>query len=61
MVSIYVYKTDLCYIIEDFRNKKIGGAEILRNLLPSLKDKGVILALDALYVQKTINGKRCQF
>ena len=52
MVSIYVQKTGLCYIIEDFRNKKMGEAEILRNLLPSLKDKGVILTLDALHTQK---------
>lgn len=52
IVSIYVQKTGLCYLIEDFRNKKIGEAEILRTLLPSLKDKGVILTLDALHAQK---------
>ena len=52
IVSIYVQKTGLCYIIEDFRNKKSGEAEILRTLLPSLKDKGVILTLDALHTQK---------
>jgi hypothetical protein len=52
IVSIYVQKTGLCYLIEDFRNKKIGEAEILRTLLPSLKDKGVILTLDALHTQK---------
>jgi DDE_Tnp_1-associated len=52
IVSIYVQKTGLCYLIEDFRNKKIGEAEILRILLPSLQDKGVILTLDALHTQK---------
>ena len=52
IVSFYVQKTGLTYLITDFRNKKTGEAEIVRNLLPSLKDKGVIITLDALHAQK---------
>jgi hypothetical protein len=52
LVSIYVQKTGLSYVIEDFRNKKISEGEILRTLLPSLQDKGVIITLDALHTQK---------
>jgi hypothetical protein len=52
IVSMYVQKTGLTYLITDFRNKKVGEAEIVRNLLPSLKDKGVIITLDALHTQK---------
>jgi hypothetical protein len=52
MVSIYVQKTGLSYVVEDFRNKKISETEILRTLLPSLQDKGVIITLDALHTQK---------
>jgi hypothetical protein len=52
IVSMYVQKTGLTYLIADFRNKKIGEAEIVRNLLPSLKDKGLIITLDALHTQK---------
>ena len=52
IVSIYVQKTGLTHSIADFRNKKISEAEIVRSLLPSLQDKGVILTLDALHTQK---------
>jgi hypothetical protein len=52
IVSMYVQKTGLTYAIADFRNKKVGEAEIVRLLLPSIKDKGVILTLDALHTQK---------
>jgi DDE_Tnp_1-associated len=52
IVSFYVQKTGLTYSITDFRNKKTSETEIVRNLLPSLKDKGVIITLDALHAQK---------
>ena len=52
IVSMYVQKTGLTYAIADFRNKKVGESEIVRLLLPSIKDKGVILTLDALHTQK---------
>lgn len=52
IVSLYVQKTGLTYCIADFRNKKISEAEIVRSLLHSLQDKGVILTLDALHTQK---------
>ena len=52
VVSFYVQKTGLTYLIADYRNKKIGEAEIVRDLLSSLKDKGLILTLDALHCSK---------
>lgn len=52
IVSFYLQKTGLTYLISEFRNKKIGEAALVRELLPSLKDKGVIITLDALHTQK---------
>lgn len=52
VVSLYCQKTGLSFQIADYKNKKVSEAQILRDLLPSLKDKGVILTLDALHTQK---------
>lgn len=52
VVSFYVQKTGLCLLVEDYRNKQMGEAEVVRSLLPALKDKGIILTLDALHTQK---------
>ena len=52
VVSLYCQKTGLSFQIADYRNKKISEGQILRDLLPSLKSKGVIVSLDALHTQK---------
>lgn len=52
IVSLYCQKTGLSFQIADYKNKKISEAQVLRDLLTSLKDKGVILTLDALHTQK---------
>lgn len=52
IVSLYVQKTGLSYAIADYRNKKVSEPQILRELLPALQDKGVILTLDAIHTQK---------
>lgn len=52
VVSLYCQKTGLSFQIQDYKNKKISEGQVLRDLLPSLKDKGVIISLDALHTQK---------
>ncbi|MCY7351054.1 MAG: hypothetical protein LH606_10355 [Cytophagaceae bacterium] len=52
VVSLFCQKTGLVHLLADYRNKKHGQGEILRSLLPFLKDKGVIITLDALHIQK---------
>lgn len=54
VVSLYCQKTGLSFQIADYKNKKISEGQVLRDLLPSLKDKGVILTLDALHTQKKL-------
>lgn len=56
VVSFYVQKTGLCFLVADYRNKQLSETEIVRSLLPSLKDKGIILTLDALHTQKNDSG-----
>lgn len=52
IVSLFCQRTGLVHQIADFRSKKKSEGEILRQLLPSLQDKGVYLTLDALHCQK---------
>jgi DDE_Tnp_1-associated len=52
IVSLFCQRTGLVYQIADFRSKKKSEGEILRQLLPSLQDKGINLTLDALHCQK---------
>jgi DDE_Tnp_1-associated len=52
VVSLFCQKSGLSYLIADYQNKKIAEAEVLRSLLPSLKDKGIVLTLDAIHTQK---------
>jgi DDE_Tnp_1-associated len=52
IVSLYVQKTGLTYAITDYRNKKVSEPQMLRELLPALQDKGVIITLDAIHTQK---------
>jgi predicted transposase YbfD/YdcC len=52
VVSLYCQRTGLSFQIKDYQNKKISEGQVLRDLLPSLKDKGVIITLDALHTQK---------
>jgi DDE_Tnp_1-associated len=52
VVSLYCQKTGLSLIISDYKNKKVSEGQVLRDLLPSLQGKGIILTTDALHTQK---------
>lgn len=52
MVSWFVQKTGTVYLMEDYRSKKDDEAEVIRQMLSVLKDKGLIITLDALHCQK---------
>jgi len=52
MVSLFCQKTGLVYQMQEYRSKKKNEAEVLRQTLLDLKDKGLIITLDALHCQK---------
>lgn len=52
IVSVFAQKTGLIYQIATYRNKKISEIEIVRQLLGSLQNKGLLLCADALHCQK---------
>jgi hypothetical protein len=51
-VSLFAHASGVSCQIAQYRNKKVGEAQILRELLPSLQGKGVRVSLDALHLQK---------
>lgn len=57
LVSLFCQKTGLVYRMEEFRSKKKDEASIIRLMLADLKDKGIILTLDALHCQKKLYNK----
>lgn len=52
IVSLFCQKTGLTLALTHYLNKKEGEQANLRTLLDNLRNKGVILTLDALHCQK---------
>ena len=52
VVSLYCQRTGLTLALQDYTDKKTGELSLIRTLLPSLQDRGVVLTLDALHAQK---------
>jgi len=52
LVSLYCQRTGLTAAMQDYTDKKSGELTVLRELLPLLQDRGVVLTLDALHGQK---------
>lgn len=52
VVSLYCQRTGLTTALQDYTDKKTGELRVLRDLLPLLQDRGVVLTLDALHGQK---------
>ena len=52
VVSLYCQRTGLTAAMQDYSDKKTGELTVLRELLPLLQDRGVVLTLDALHGQK---------
>lgn len=52
MVSLYCQRTGLTAAVQDYTDKKSGELLVLRDLLPLLQDRGVVLTLDALHGPK---------
>lgn len=52
LVSLYCQRTGLTAVVQDYTDKKTGELPVLRELLPLLQDRGVVLTLDALHGQK---------
>lgn len=52
VVSLYCQRTGLTLALQDYTDKKTGELPTLCTLLESLKDRGVVLTLDALHAQK---------
>lgn len=57
VVSVFAQKTGLVHQIACYRNKKVSEIEILRHLLGSLQDKGLLICADALHCQKKQRSK----
>ena len=52
VVGLYCQRTGLSVALQDYTDKKTGELRIVRDLLPSLQDRGVVFTLDALHAQK---------
>jgi hypothetical protein len=52
MVSLFLHKLEVVLGVERYENGKSGESASLQELLVILKDKGVIITLDALHCQK---------
>ena len=52
VVSLYCQRTGLTAAVRDYTDKKTGELGVLRELLPLLQDRGVVVTLDALHGQK---------
>lgn len=52
VVSLYCQRTGLTLAVADYTDKKTGELSVVRDLLPNLRDRGVVLTLDALHGQK---------
>ena len=52
VVSLYCQRTGLAAAMQPYTDQKNGELSVLRNLLPLLQDRGVVLTLDALHGQK---------
>lgn len=52
LVSLYCQRTGLTLAVQDYTDKKTGELSVLRDLLPALQNRGVVLTLDALHAQK---------
>ena len=52
LVGLYCQRTGLTAAVQDYTDKKNGELVVLRQLLPLLQDRGVVLTLDALHGQK---------
>lgn len=52
VVSLYCQRTGLTHALASYTDKKSGELTVLRDLLPSLQQRGVVLTLDALHCQK---------
>ena len=52
VVSFYCQRTGLTLAVQDYTDKKTGELSVIRDLLPSVQNRGVVLTLDALHAQK---------
>ena len=52
VVSLYCQRTGLAAAMRPYTDKKNGELSVLRELLPLLRDRGVVVTLDALHGQK---------
>lgn len=52
VVSLYCQRTGLTLALQDYTDKKTGELSVVRELLASLQNRGVVLTLDALHAQK---------
>lgn len=57
VVSWFAQKTGTVFLMEDYRSKKGDEGEVIRQMLSILKDKGLIITLDALHAQKKLQKK----
>lgn len=52
VVSLLVQKTGMVYLMEEYRSTKDSEIEVIQCMLSDLKDKGLIITLDAIHGQK---------
>lgn len=52
VVSLYCQRTGLTLAVRDYQSSKSHEGFVLRELLDHLRDRGVIVTLDALHCQK---------
>ena len=52
MVSLFCDRLGLTCALQDYQNKKVCEIDILRDLLPQIRGKGLMVTLDALHCQK---------
>lgn len=54
VVSIYSQKLGLVAFMEDYKNKKDDEIHVVQEMINYLKDKGLVILLDALHCQKKL-------